>query len=208
MVQLGYAAAASAGLTPSGPAGTLSRADVASLVQMYLANVTAVVRDLGFPVNKLFVHLGGTMVDKTCQAPDPGRCDKDASTPHVPFSAGMSGPDPLTSSTLGVSVYARPPQQQPTLAIDLQNVQPRGGMRWASVEWGLGVFWAPPGMPHGVDSWVAAYNTTLSFGDCRLLAFYNWSPTSTDSNTKWSIAAAKLMLASWTPPRGSQAALS
>ena len=36
MVQLGYAAAASAGLTPSGGGGTLSRTDIASLVQMYL----------------------------------------------------------------------------------------------------------------------------------------------------------------------------
>ena len=51
-------------------------------------------------------------------------------------------------------------------------------MRWASVEWGLGMYWAPAGVTHGVASWVAAYNTTLSFGDCRLLAWYNWDPVS------------------------------
>ena len=59
MQQLGYAAAASAGLTPSGPGGTLSRSDIARLVQMYLGNITAEVKSLGFPLEKLFTHLGG-----------------------------------------------------------------------------------------------------------------------------------------------------
>ena len=59
MQQLGYAAAASAGLTPSGPGGALSRSDIARLVQMYLGNITAEVKSLGFPLDKLFTHLGG-----------------------------------------------------------------------------------------------------------------------------------------------------
>ena len=59
MQQLGYAAAASAGLSPSGPDGTLSRSDIARLVQMYLGNITAEVKSLGFPLDKLFTHLGG-----------------------------------------------------------------------------------------------------------------------------------------------------
>lgn len=199
MVQLGYAAAASAGLTPSGEGGSLSRGDIAQLVQMYLANITATVRALDFPVDKLFVHLGGTMVDKTCVG-NPMHCDRDISTPHVPFSAGMTGADPLTSSTLGISVYGRPPQAQPTLALDLNKVQPKGRMRWASVEWGLGMYWAPAGVTHGVASWVAAYNTTLSFGDCRLLAWYNWDPVSKAPATQWAVEAASQMLQRWTPP--------
>lgn len=200
MQQLGYAAATSAGLTPSGPNGTLSRADIAALVQMYLGNITAEVKALGFPLEKLFTHLGGTMVDTSCELPDPSKCDPDKSSPHIPFSAGITGSAPLQSSTLGVSVYARPPAAQPTLALDLERAQPNGGQRWAAVEWGLGTFWQAPGVrPHTVESWVAAYNATLSFGDCRLLAYYNWAP-STGSSPDLALVSARKMLESWSPP--------
>jgi hypothetical protein len=199
MQQLGYSAARSVGLTPSGPDGTLSRADIASLVQMYLSNITAEVKSLGFPLHKLYTHLGGTMVDKTCDAADPSACDPDTQTPHVPFSAGITGTDPLQSSTLGVSVYARPPAEQPTLALDLDREQPHGGRRWAAVEWGLGSNWHPKGvLPHTVESWVASYNATLSFGNCRLLAFYNWKPTKLLPSV--ALVAARRMLEVWSPP--------
>ena len=182
VAQIGYAAAHSAGLTPSGPCGVLSRADIASLIQMYLGNVTQWVRDAGFPLDKLFTHVGGTMVDHT------------GDTPHVPFRAGMTGPSPLTSSTLGVSVYARPPAEQPTLLGDLNRVQPGTGARWASVEWGLGMYWTPPGVKHGsVEAWIAAYTKTLSFGDCRLLAYYNWNPGSPNV----SLVAARKLIETW-----------
>ena len=124
-----------------------------------------------------------------------------------------------------MSIYARPPSEQPTLRTDLQALQPDGGARWASVEWGLGLshalsftndlrhrytyctdhlppppgmFWAPEGLKRGTaPAWVAAYNATLSFGDCRLLAFYNWNPGSPNV----SLIAARQMLADWRPPR-------
>ena len=115
--------------------------------------------------------------------------------PLIPFTAGLTGNDPLTSSTLGISVYARPPAEQPTLRRDLAAGQPKGGNRWASVEWGLGASWAPEGMKKGtVDAWVAAYNATLSFGDCRLLAVYNWNP----GDSAVPLVAARRMLQSWT----------
>ena len=88
------------------------------------------------------------MVDKTCTG-DPAECDPDTQTPHVPFAAGITGADPLQSSTLGISVYARPPSEQPTLLSDLATAQPGGKTRWAAVEWGLGMMWRPPGVaPH------------------------------------------------------------
>eukprot|EP01045_Picozoa_sp_COSAG04_P028999 COSAG04_NODE_4652_length_1967_cov_1.519272_1_plen_98_part_10 len=62
------------------------------------------------------------MVDKTCTG-DPAECDPDTQTPHVPFTAGITGADPLQSSTLGISVYARPPSEQPTLLSDLATAQ-------------------------------------------------------------------------------------
>lgn len=184
--QIGYAAAHSAGLQPSGAGGTLTRGDIESLIKMYLSNVTAMVLSHeGFPADRLFTHLGGTMVDHTGAAP------------HVSFSTGVPSGDPTKVGTLGISVYARPPGEQVGLASALDGGQPRGQRRWASVEWGLGMFWHPPGVaPGSVRAWTAAYNETLSWGDCRLLAFYNWNPGS--SNV--SLLAARAMLRAWEPP--------
>ena len=196
MVQIGYAAARSAGLPPSGPGGALVRADIAALVAMYLGNLTQAVLALGLPPDRLYTHLGGTMVARTCTG-DPGGCDADTQTPHIPFSAGVTGPDPLVNGTLGVSVYARPPAEQPTLPLDLARLQPEGGLRWAAVEWGLGAFWAPPGVSRGTaEAWVAAYNATLGWGDCRLLNYHNWVP----GGDTVAVAAARTMLAEWRPP--------
>ena len=130
----------------------------------------------------------------------------------------------MQSSTLGISVYARPPSEQPTLLSDLATAQPGGKTRWAAVEWGLGMMWRPPGVaPHSVASWAAACeclpsprhasardccltqalttrgtadNATLSFGDCRLLAWYNWQP----GDKSPALPAARRMLETWRAP--------
>ena len=50
--QLGYAAAASAGLVPSGEGGVLTRGDIAALVHMYLGNLTEAAASTGFPLDR------------------------------------------------------------------------------------------------------------------------------------------------------------
>ena len=48
-----------------GPGGSLSREDIASLVQMYLSNITAEVKSMGYPLEKLYTHLGEKRVEPT-----------------------------------------------------------------------------------------------------------------------------------------------
>ena len=64
-----------------------------------------------------------------------------------------------------------------------------------------------------------SYNATLSFGNCRLLAFYNWEPTQDEERNKLeqhlnenvrvgirsdgpslALVAARKMLEIWSPP--------
>ena len=52
-------------LVRPGPGGRLSREDIASLVQMYLSNITAEVKSMGYPVEKLYTHLGEKRVEPT-----------------------------------------------------------------------------------------------------------------------------------------------
>ena len=84
-----YAAAYSAGLIPSGKDGALTREDIAQLVQLYLSNITQHVIGLGFPAEKLYTHLGGTMAAATCATPgNSSNCDENSEIPHIGFSAG------------------------------------------------------------------------------------------------------------------------
>ena len=63
------------------------------------------------------------------------------------------------------------------------------------------MFWSPAGTQKGsVESWVAAYNATLSFEDCRLLAWYNWSPQYPVTGP--AMVAARQMLETWEPSVG------
>ena len=147
MQQIGFAAATAAGLKSSGP---LTNLDVQHLVAMYLSNLTSTAIAAGMPKTVILTHYGGTLLS------DPG------GSPIMPYKAGI-----VPGITLGVSLYKIPLDESPTFqpAVDAADVQ------WGAVEFGLGSFWAPPGIhPNSPDAWYAAYNRTLKQPGCRLLS--------------------------------------
>lgn len=111
-INLGYAAATSAGLKKR---GDLTKTDHETLVHRYLADLSRLARHAGLPAHMIFTHQGGTY------AP----WDK-----HLSFKPAIND-----DSIPGWSFYSHDPQDCGSLSADMDQA---GRQQWAAVEWWRG----------------------------------------------------------------------
>jgi hypothetical protein len=168
---LGYAAAKSAGLTPSGPAGVLTGVDAAKLTVEYVSWCASTVVAAGVPADIVSNHVGGQVPPYKAVGYEAGFMAEDIGYPGFSFYWGPAN-NPSTGFPAAMKAANR--------------------TKWACAEW------QPPGDKRGtMAGWLESFQAQLSFLDCAHLSVYDNAVT-TQPHT---VAAVRALLKGGAPWR-------